>query len=173
MTTYPHPHGHRIHLHRPHINPWLVAVIGLGAGLLALGSWVLVDRYAGGSTPEQSATTLIDNYNAAINAHDWNAAAAFFTRDAVYYDGSNRLVGRNNIRLAMQSIPYPDYQATRIAPVIVARDEAGHEFATTFANEEPVISGLIPQVYQLKDGKILREWEFVFGTAPFAGAVLR
>lgn len=173
MTTYPHPHGHRIHLVRSHINPWLVALIA-AAGLLALGSWVLVDRYAGGSTPEQSATALIDKYNAAISAHDWNAAAAFFTRDAVYYDGSNQLVGRNNIRLEMQGIPASlDYQVKRIAPVIVAHDKAGHEFVTTFANEEPAIPGPVPQVYQLKDGKILREWEFAFGTAPLADAVLR
>ena len=32
------------HVRRPHINPWLVAVIGLSIVVVALGAWTLVGR---------------------------------------------------------------------------------------------------------------------------------
>jgi hypothetical protein len=155
----------------PHFNLWLIAVIGLAAALVGLGSWVLVDRYAGGGGATEDATTLIDDFWAAVNTHDMEAAAAMLAPDAVYWDG-DAIVGRNNIRLAMEGTP-ADYRVERIAPVIVADDEVGGVFATTYVKESYIL-GPAPNVFQLKDGKILRIWEFEVGaTPPFDIAVWR
>ena len=37
-------HASERHEQRPHLDLWLVAVVGLVAALVALGSWVLIDR---------------------------------------------------------------------------------------------------------------------------------
>ena len=51
------------------------AIIGLVAALLALGSWVLVDRYWGGGAT-QNARTLVDKWHTASTAHDGQAITA-------------------------------------------------------------------------------------------------
>ena len=89
MTTYPH----RIHVHRPHVNWPLVAIVGLAAALIGLGSWVLVDRYAGGGGATQDATTLIDRFNAAVSANDAKAASALLTFDVeVWMPSGSKIV---------------------------------------------------------------------------------
>ena len=76
-----------LHARRPHLNAWLVAVIALVAALAALGTWVLVDRYAGDSTSQGLASpevvTLLENRIAAWNRGNGRAAAAFYAADAV------------------------------------------------------------------------------------------
>ncbi len=148
-----------VHVHRPHINVWLVAVIGLAAGLIALGSWVLVDRFSGGGSVTHDATTLIDEFNAAGNAHDANAAAALFTSDAVMRTAvvGETIVGAEAIGRAAADPVNP--RSERAAPVVVDGD-----FATTFirfGSNKPVVV-----TFQLKDGKIIRIWAFEPGVTP-------
>jgi predicted SnoaL-like aldol condensation-catalyzing enzyme len=158
-------------VHRLHINLWLVAVVGLAAGLVALGSWVLVDRYGGGATHD--ATTLIDDVTAAWTAGNAQAVGALYTTDAVYVgaDGT-RFTGKTAITNAVPLARASGVTVERIAPVTVNGD-----FATTFVRYADNTTGgpvTIVDVFQLKDGKILRQWDAgVLGeTAPFTNAVM-
>lgn len=152
-----------VHTHRPHVNVWLVAVIGLAAALVALGAWVLVDRSTGGDSATQDATTLIDEFSAASSANDGEAAAALLTSDAVLWSNGNTISGRTAI--ADEIATTTGLRVERTAPVTVEG-----EFASTFnsfsapaagVTEAPIIS-----VYQLKNGKIFGLWDFAIGVTP-------
>lgn len=64
--------------HRPHSNGWLVAVIVLAAALVALGTRVLIDRYARGGGATQDATTLIDDLDTAFSTGDASAIPSLY-----------------------------------------------------------------------------------------------
>ena len=163
MTTY----GSTVPEHRSHVNLWLVAVIGLVAALVALGSWVLIDRYTG---PEHDATTLIDDLNAAWSAGDAEAVATFFAPDAVMTrDDGQQTVGVDAISGLVPLTEASDFQVERVAPVTVEGD-----FATTFMKYTSVSAGGTEVgVFQLEEGKILRYWFFKLGaTPPFDDAVM-
>ena len=165
VTTYPH----RIHVHRPHRNGPLVAIVGLTAALTGLGSWVLVDRYAGGAT--QDATTLIDKFNAALSANDAKAASALLTFDVeAWMPSGSQIVGPKGFATSALG---PGLHVQRTAPVTVAGD-----FATTFASftlpsMQAGRHGHAAMVFQLAGGKISRAWIFQLGvTKPFDNAVM-
>lgn len=73
--------------HRPRVNRWLVAVVGLAAALVALGAWVLVDRTAGTEQPRglasSSVATLLADRIATANRGARGAMSAFYTTNAV------------------------------------------------------------------------------------------
>ena len=166
MTMY----APEVHVHRPHVNYWLVAVIGLAVALVALGSWVLIDRYAGGGGATQNAATLIDGSNAAISNADAAALASFYTPDAVITrDDGGVTAGAEAIRGLVPMTQALDYKVWRVAPVTVEGD-----FATTFLQYTSTMGeGTEPAVYQLREGKILRMWFFKLGdTPPFDNAVM-
>jgi ketosteroid isomerase-like protein len=78
-------HAPVTHVGRPRVNPWLVVVV-LAVALVALGSWVAVDR---GTRDEQDnlassqvAVMLRDRIEA-MDAYDAEATAAFYAEDAV------------------------------------------------------------------------------------------
>ena len=91
-------HLPQVHLRRLRLNPWLVAVVGLAAGLIALGSWVIVDR-ATRSEPDNLATSqvaaLLKDRTAAWNAYDAKATTAFYAKGAVM-DEFERGIGPND-----------------------------------------------------------------------------
>ena len=159
-------HAPPVHVRRPHINPWLVAVVALAAALVALGSWVLVDRYAGGDSATSDATTLIDKFDAAFNARDANALAALMAKDVEMRSLGDTAVGRDTIANGIASSAIA--QMERVSPVTVEGD-----FASWFERyTEPGQTGTFLSVFQLKDGKILRIWGFQPGvTPPFDNAV--
>ena len=166
MTTY----TPQAHARWPHVNLWLVAVVVLAASLIGLGAWVLVDRYTGGGGATHDATTLIDNTSAAWNTGDGNAAATLYTNNAVIVSLGDTMVGSKAIGQAMVTAHAGGFQVDRVAPVTVDGN-----FATTFVK----ITGVLPTpmpvlaVWQLKDGKILRQWGLGFGvTEPFTNAVM-
>lgn len=163
MTTYPH----HVDVRRPHVNYWLVAVVGLAAALIALGTWVIVDRYTGGGVT-QDATTLIDDVSTAFTTGDANAIPSLYAKGAVIRSigAGETYTGVNAIRALADG----SFTVERVAPVTV-----NGEYATTFArlSAPGYGSALSISVFQMKDGKIVRQWNFVPGqTAPFDNAVL-
>ena len=75
MSTHAAPvHGHRVSF-----NPWLAAVVLLGAAVIALGAWVVIDSIRGGDSATKDATALIDNFNAAAVANDGAKARTMMT----------------------------------------------------------------------------------------------
>jgi ketosteroid isomerase-like protein len=166
VTTYPH----RIYLPRRHVSLWVVAVVGLAAALVALGTWVLVDRYAGGGGATQDATTLIDNFNTAINTGDRKALTAVMTTDVALRSLGDTAAGRDTIAPALAAAASARVvRLERVSPVSVHGD-----FATFFQRyTEPGRAGTFVAVLQLRDGRILRIWGFEPGvTPPFDNAVL-
>lgn len=165
MTTYPH----RIQVRFPHVNVLLVAVVGLALALVGLGSWVLVDRYAGGGGATQDATALIDKFNAAGNAGDASALVALVTSDVVMRSEGSVITGAQALGGAATVASFQGLRVERIAPVTVEGD-----FATTFLRAtQPGSVRTMLAVNQIKDGKIFRIWGFDLGvTPPFENAVM-
>lgn len=149
------------HLHRPHVSLWLVAV-GLAAALIGLGAWGLVDRYAGGGGVTHDATTLIDNWNTAASASDASALTALMTPSTVVWSNGTRIVGAKAIVTEITSTP--GLSAARIAPVTVHGN-----YASTFVQFSVPLAGIngpTTILYQFKDGKLLRMWQFALGVTP-------
>jgi hypothetical protein len=68
------------------VNPWLVAVVVLGAALIGLGTWVLIDQTRSSSTLDLAAPEVVAMLDARLAAGDRNdaeAGAAFYSKDAV------------------------------------------------------------------------------------------
>lgn len=165
MTTYPHPH--RAHLRRPHVNLWLVAVVGLAAALIALGAWVIVDRTTGGNSATEKAATLIDKSNLAIATGDKNAISTFFAKGAVMRSiGTGETYAGLN---AIRNLANGSFTPERVAPVTM---HGG--FATTYVRLTTAggQTGTTLSVFEIKDSKIVRQWNFQAGvTPPFDNAV--
>jgi hypothetical protein len=137
----------------------------LAAALVALGTWVLVDRYAGGDGATPDATALIDDLNTAFSTGDANAIPSLYAGDAVIWSMGETYAGVNAIRALADG----SFTAERVAPVTV--DGA---VATTFVKlTSGAETGTTLSVFQIDDGKIVRQWNFVPGqTPPFDNAVL-
>jgi hypothetical protein len=79
-------HAPPTHVHRPHVNPWLVAVIALAAALVALGAWVIVDQTRTSTTEgvaPSEVQTMLDDQLVAFNSGDAAALASFYAANAV------------------------------------------------------------------------------------------
>lgn len=154
-------------VHR-HLTTALWIVVGvLAAALVALGTWMLVDRYTG---PEYDAATKIDDAATAWSSYDVEGVKALYTPDAVLvtawgssFAGTAELVGN------VASARSVGFDVERIAPVTTEGD-----YATTFMRYHTAAGdeGTVVSVFQLRDGKILRQWDFEPGvTAPLTDAV--
>lgn len=155
-------------VHR-HLTTALWVVVGvLAAALVALGAWMVVDRYTG---PEYDATTLIDDAATAWSSYDVDGVRAAYTNDAVLDTGwGTSFTGMNELIGNVETVESIGFKIERVAPVTVEGD-----YATTFlrystaAGEE----GTLVNVFQLQDGKILRHWNLEPGeTAPLTNAVM-
>ena len=145
-----------VHARRPHINFWLVAVIALAAGLVALGAWTLVDRYTGSNT---EAAEIIDDLNTAVNAGDAEAVRELFARDAVFEMPTGEQVsGLDNVVNAALIPHGAGFQVERVAPVTAEGD-----FATTFLKYSNGAEGVELLVLQFEAGKIVRLWVYAHG----------
>lgn len=163
-------HTHRAHTRRPQITAWQAAVVVLAAVVIALAAWIVVDRSTGTSSPAQETTTLVDELNAAWSAGDASAVAASFARGGVAQLQGHTFEGATTIgNHAATASGFAGFRIARAAPVSVSG-----EFAATFAEYRYGGSsrlGTLLAVYQLREGKILREWTFKLGaTEPFANA---
>ncbi len=167
MATYPHP----VPVHRPHVNASLLVIVALAAALIGLAAWVVVDRTTGTSSATSDATTLIDNLFGDVSAGNVASASALFTSDAVVWQsGSTQATGMAQIRKQIAGAKPSGFTITRTAPVSVRGD-----IAVTQSNAAASVAGMHWRgidVFQLRNGKIAREWDFEFGaTAPFDNAV--
>lgn len=149
-------------VHR-HLTTALWIVVGaLAAALVALGAWMLVDRYTG---PQADATALVDDLTAAWTAGDAAAIQDVYTADAIVVDAWGGQMTRTSGILADLATAHAlGFQVERIAPVTVEGDYASSFFRySTPAGEE----GTLATIFQLRDGMILRQWDFEPGvTAP-------
>jgi ketosteroid isomerase-like protein len=164
MTTY----APEVRAHRRHINYWLVAVIGLAAALVALGAWVLVDRYTG---PENDATALIDDVTAAWSNGDVAAMRDLYASDVVYVEPfGDTVTGLKSLIAVVPSAVSEGFTLERVAPVTVEGD-----FATTFIrySTNSGQEGTVVAVYQIENGKVVGEWALQPGeTPPLDNAVM-
>jgi ketosteroid isomerase-like protein len=167
-TTLKTPEVGTIRPEHRHLTTALWIVVGvLAAALVALGAWMIVDRYTG---PEADATALVDDLATAWSTGDVNAIQDVYTSDAIVVGAwGNELTRMSQILAEVPNAVAIGYQAERVAPVTVEGD-----FASTFirysttAGEE----GTLVTVLQLQDGKIVRHWDFEAGvTAPLTNAV--
>ena len=141
-------HAPEARVHRPHINPWLVAVLVLAAGLVALGAWTILDR---STEPKPAAAQIVDDLNAAVNAGDADAIRALFTPDAVFQvsTGEN-ITGLDNV-VNTALIPYAvRLRLERVGPVATAGNSAASFVKVSGTG------GMELFVLQLEDGKIVR-----------------
>lgn len=147
MTTY----SPEAHARRTHVTGWLVAVIALAAGLVALGAWTLVDRYAGSDT---EAAQIIDDMSAAVNAGDAETLRALFARDAVFVMPSGQQVsGLDNVVRAVLIPHSVRLQIERAGPIASAGD-----FSAAFTRYD---GGMELGVWQFnKNGKIAQMWVY-------------
>ena len=158
MSTHAAP----VHAHRVSFNPWLVAVVLLGAAVIALGAWVVIDQIRGGDSAAKDATALIDNFNSAAVANDGAKARSMMTPNVVLTSNSDVITGAKAWADAIDTTP--TLVLDRVAPVSVEGD-----YATTLIRYGVPGVGYEPRtsvwLYQLKDGKIARAWGFVTGVA--------
>lgn len=134
---------------RLHINPWLVAVIALAAGLVALSTWTLVDRT---TTSEPAAAQIGDALNAAVNAGDAEAVRALFAPNAVFQVSTGeRISGLDNVVNAALIPHAVGVRLERVAPVTTSGDTAA-----TFTKHSNGAEGVELAVLQIRDGKIVR-----------------
>lgn len=147
MTTY----SPEAHAHRTHVNVWLVAVIVLAAGLVALGAWTLVDRYAGS---DSEAAQVIDDLNAAVNAGDAHALRALFARRAMFVmPNGEQVSGLDNVVSAVLIPHGAGLQVERAGPVASAGD-----LVAAFTRYD---GGMELGVWQFEeDGKIAQMWVY-------------
>jgi hypothetical protein len=152
---------------RPGVTKALWLIVGiLAAGLLALGTWVLVDRYTG---PERDATALIDDLATAWSTGDVDAISALYTSDAVLVTAwGSRYIGVKGIAYEVPGAASIGFEVERIAPVTVEGD-----LATTFIRYSDASGeeGTLLSVFQLENGKILRQFDFAPGVTPPLDAI--
>ena len=153
----------RTHVGRPRINLWLVAVVALTAALVVLGAWVLIDQTRSSSTPglaSPGVVTMLEDRIAAINREDGQAAAAFYTEDAIMQEEDIGLVtrGREQIAARLQLLIDSGLRMEPVgAPIQMGRfvGEAVrfYEFGGTGTGE-----GVLVFELDKSSGKIAHQW---------------
>ena len=90
MTAY----TSRTHPHRPHANPWVIAVVALAAALVGLSAWVIVDHAGSANAPAKpttasasaKVTAMLDARFAALNSGGKQSFARFYSPDTEFTD---------------------------------------------------------------------------------------
>ena len=148
-------------VHR-HLTTALWIVVGvLAAALVALGAWVIVDRYTG---PEADATALIDDVAAAWSSGDVAAMRDLYATDVVYSEPyGDTATGLSQLTEVAPTANAEGFTLERVAPVTVEGD-----FATTFMHytTDSGQAGTVVAVYQIEDGKVVGEWALQPGLTP-------
>ena len=124
---------------------------------------MIVDRTTGNGGATHDATTLIDQEYANISAGNVDAATALFAPNAIVWQGGDTTaVGTAQIHKLIAGATAMGFTATRVSSVTV------RGYSATAYLSTPVSSHPILLVYQLREGKIFREWDFeICQTTPF------
>ena len=149
----------QVDVRQRHRASWLAAVVVAAAALVALGAWALVDRPAepGGDTGK-----VFDELTQAVTAGDEAAVSRLYASDAVFLTAhGDRRVGQKAIVATVMAPSAIGVRIERIAPVTTAGD-----LAATFLGYSGSVAGTKLTVLQLRDGKIVRHWDFESGTTP-------
>ena len=147
-------------VHR-HLTTLLWVVVGvLAAALVALGAWMVVDRYTG---PEADATALFDDLTSAWSSYDEAAVRSMYAPAAIFIGaGGDTYTGVDSIVTNVPAVEAINAKVERVAPVTVEGD-----LSSTFVRfTSDSINETWLTVLQTKDGKILRQWDFQAGMTP-------
>lgn len=140
----------------------LFAVAVLAAGLASLGGWVLVDHYTGSPS---AAEQIVDRFATVWSSGSGAGASTIYAPTAVEkaFDGST-ITGSAALGALIQQAGTIDLKVERLTPVSVSG-----EFVSTFVRLGSTTgSNTILLVLQVRDGKIVRQWNFTPGlTQPF------
>ena len=159
---------------RPHVNPWLVAVVVLGAALIGLGTWVLIDQTRSSSTQDLAApevAAMLDARIAAMNRYDAKATAAFFSKDAVMEEIENGVPAATSIGRQEIANRFDEILSSSKALGILGRTgrptQIGPYVAQTFSwGSRGATDGEGVLVFKLDgSGKIAHEWVVVDAAA--------
>ena len=141
-------HAPPMQVRRPHINRWLVVVLVLAAGLVALGTWTIVDR---ATESEPAAALIVDELNAAVNAGDAEAVRALFAPDAVFQVSTGENITGLDDVVNAALIPHAvGFRLERVGLVAIAGNSAA-----SFTKVSGT-GGMELAVLQFEDGKIVR-----------------
>lgn len=167
-TTLKTPEVGTIRPEHRHLTTALWIVVGvLAAALVALGAWMVVDRYTG---PEADATALFDDLTSAWSSYDEAAVRSMYAPDAVFIGaGGDVYKGVDSIVSNVAGVKVTNAKIERIAPVTVEGDMS----ATFISFKSDALNTTWLTVLQTKDGKIVRHWDFQAGmTPPLDNAVM-
>jgi hypothetical protein len=146
-------HAPPTHVRRLHINPWLVAVLALAAGLIVLGTWTILDR---STESKPAAVRIVDDLNAAVNAGDDEAVRALFAPDAVFQVSTGESVtGLDNVVNTVLLPHVVGFRVERVGSVTTVG-----ETSATFTEVSNGTEAVELAVLRLKDGKIVHMWVY-------------
>jgi SnoaL-like domain len=147
-------------VHR-HLTTALWIVVGvLAAALVALGAWMVVDRYTG---PEADAAAVFDDLTSAWSSYDEAAVRSVYAPDAIFIGaGGDSYTGVDSIVTNVPAVKAINAEIERIAPVTVEGDLS----STFVAFTSDTINETWLTVLQTEDGKIVRHWDFQAGMTP-------
>ena len=154
-------HAPPTHIHRPHVNPWLVAVIALAAAVVALGAWVIVDQTRSSTTEgvaSSEVATMFDDLTVAFNSGDPVALSSFYAPNAVLEEHTidPTIVTRGGEQIGERIAFFVNTGGMRIesaGPVIVLGDMAAR--AERYVGE----TGGVMTVFKLDaNGRIKHQW---------------
>lgn len=141
---------------------WLEAAIAvLAAALVGLVVWVLVGAFTG---PVADTENLVDDTAAAWSSADRDALAAVYAPDAlVTLANGSTYSGIDGISSMAQFTTALGASVERVAPVTVEG-----EYASTYVAIGNDTGGFdtVLTVFQIQDGKIVRQWDLLPGSTP-------
>lgn len=147
-------------VHR-HLTTALWIVVGvLAAALVALGAWMVVDRYTG---PEADAAAVFDDLTSAWSSYDEAAVRSMYAPNAVFTGaGGDSYTGVDSIVTNVPGAKLVNLKVERIAPVTVEGDLS----ATFIGVTSDSLNTTWLTVLQTENGKIVRHWDFQAGMTP-------
>lgn len=157
VAHHPPTHGRRWH-----VRPLTIAVIAVAASLVALGTWVIVDRNGSSTTPglaSAEVVAMLGDRLAALNSGDPEAISAFYTRDAVLEerDVTPAIVTRGSDRIGERIGSIVRMFGMQLAPASPVIRLGGTVAEATSVPGYPDQGYIL--VYQLDpQGKIAHQW---------------
>ena len=135
---------------------WLSIV--LAVALVALATWMVVDRYVFAPPPADEIVTVVDDSIVAWDQGDTEAIMNLYAEDAVFYDGplgTEPIEGSEAIAAYVGSIGDMGFGLERAGPTQVIDDTA--VTVTNYGGEDDT-SVAMSMIEVDSDGLIVRQW---------------